>query len=719
MMNTSRLRLHSITTSLCLVLCLLLATTKILAQEQITISGYIDDSTSKETLIGATIFCPETKTGTYTNNYGFYSLSLPSNAKTIKISYIGYKPLNFELSELNLEKSQDFHLEPLGELKEVVVIGEKNELSTPNVGALQVPVSIIKTAPSLLGESDLMKTLQLLPGVQSGSDGSSGIYVRGGGPDENLILLDGVSLYNVDHLAGFFSVFTPEAVKDVKLYKGNFPARFGGRLSSVIDVRTNDGNLKEYHGTVSIGAIASKLHVEGPIIKDKTSFNLSLRRTYADLLIRPFLPKATKEQGDAGYYFYDANLKIQHRLGNNDRLFLNLYHGRDELFVKMNEKRTDSEEKNKLYLNWGNTLASLRWNHIINPKLYSNLTTAYTYYAFRFGTEAEYIEFKDNKKSSLNAEYNSGIHDYSINWDLNYYFSNKQKFTFGANYIFHNFRPEAIVTDIDTPTKEEMEQYLNQVKLKTNSKIFAHNLSLYTESKTQFNKYLSLNAGLRLSSFIVDKKFYFSAEPRLLFEYKPIKGLQLQTSYSRMSQNVHLLTSVNMTLPSDLWVPTTKNIKPMNAQQISLGVIYNGINGWEFSIDSYYKDMRNVLEYKDSATFLGSSAGWEDKVVAGRGRTYGVEFLIMKTTGDLTGWLGYTLAKSERKFNAESINYGKWFPYKYDRRHHLNFVLSYKPLLFGVLLFHRSNLDCPVHLQSILKIQPVFLLILLENCFLF
>lgn len=278
-------------------------------KEQFTISGYIDDATSRETLIGATIYAPESKTGTYTNAFGFYSLSLPKSVQSIRISYVGYKTLTLNLDGKTNEKL-NIHLEPMGALQEVVVTAEKRELSSPNIGALNVPVHIIKTAPALMGENDLMKTLQLLPGVQSGSEGSAGVFVRGGGPDENLILLDGVPLYNVDHLLGFFSVFTPEAVKNVKLYKGSFPARFGGRLSSVIDVRTNDGNLKEYHGTVSVGLIASKLQVEGPIIKDRTSFNLSMRRTYADLLIKPFIPSNKK----GGYYFYDTNLKIQHRL---------------------------------------------------------------------------------------------------------------------------------------------------------------------------------------------------------------------------------------------------------------------------------------------------------------------------------------------------------------------------------------------------------------------
>ncbi len=653
----------------------LLPSLKVVAQtqEQFTISGYIDDASSRETLIGATIYAPESKTGAYTNAFGFYSLNLPKTAKKVQISYVGYKTLILELDGKSNSKL-NIHLEPLGALQEVVVTAEKRELSSPSTGALNVPVHIIKTAPALMGENDLMKTLQLLPGVQSGSEGSSGVFVRGGGPDENLILLDGVPLYNVDHLMGFFSVFTPEAVKNVKLYKGSFPARFGGRLSSVIDVRTNDGNLKEYHGTFSVGLIASKFQLEGPIVKDKTSFNLSLRRTYADIIAKPFIPNDTK----GGYYFYDTNLKIQHRLGAKDRLFLSIYHGLDKFHGENNDAYDDLKRETEGRIKWGNTLGALRWNHTFSPKLYSDLTLAYTHYHFLFGSKLKERNIKEHTDRKVDASYTSGLHDYSANWNFNYYLTNKYKFRFGLDYLFHNFRPEAFAFDINGVGNEELEKNIENLNLPSYRTITAHNASVYLESKSQFTKQLMLNLGLRATNFTVDNTSYFALQPRAILEYRPINDLQFQLSYSKMNQNIHLLTSANMTLPSDLWVPTTKKVKPMNAQQVSFGTIFKSWEGWELSLDAYYKDMRNVLEYKDGASFLGLSGGWEDKVVMGRGRAYGVELLLMRTLGRTTGWIGYTLAKSERRFNDESLNQGQWFPYKYDRRHQLNIVLSHK-----------------------------------------
>ncbi len=642
-------------------------------EERFTISGYVDDAKSSETLIGATIYAPESKTGAYTNAFGFYSLSLPKSAKEIRISYIGYKTFVLELDGKDNSKL-NIHLEPLGSLQEVVVTAESRELSSPTAGALTVPVHIIKTAPALLGENDLMKTLQLLPGVQSGSEGSSGVFVRGGGPDENLILLDGVPLYSVDHLMGFFSVFTPEAVKNVKLYKGSFPARFGGRLSSVIDVRTNDGNLNEYHGTFSLGLIASKLQIEGPIIQDKTSFNLSLRRTYADLLAKPFM--SGDEKG--GYYFYDTNLKLQHRLGNNDRLFLSVYHGLDKFHGEDTDEYSDFKSSMTDQISWGNTLTALRWNHTFSPKLYSDLTLAYTHYHFLFGSKTEERNLREHRNSTVDARYTSGLHDYSANWNFNYYFSNKYKFRFGLDYLFHNFRPEAFVFDVNGVDKEDLKANIDELKLPSYRTIEAHDASLYLESKSQFTKQLMLNLGVRATSFFVDNTSHLSIQPRAVLEYRPLSDWQLQFAYSKMTQNIHLLTSANMTLPTDLWVPTTKKVKPMNAEQWSFSSIYKGFKGWELSVEAYYKAMQNILEYKDGASFMGFSGGWEDKVEMGKGRAYGLEILLMRSLGKTTGWLGYTIAKSERRFNDASLNNGQWFPYKYDRRHHINLVLSHK-----------------------------------------
>lgn len=646
-----------------------------------TISGHVVDAESKETLIGATIYAPETKQGAYTNSYGFFSFSPSKPIRSIRISYIGYETQTIELN-LKADTTLTIELDPKGLLQEVVITEERRQLRAPQAGAIEVPVHIIKTTPALLGESDLMKALQLMPGVQSGSEGSAGVHVRGGGPDENLILLDGVSLYSVDHLFGFFSVFTPEAVKKVDLYKGNFPARFGGRLSSVIDVRTNDGNMQKYKGALSIGLISSKAQIEGPIIKDRTSFNLALRRTYIDLLAKPFIPS---EDFDGGYYFYDINAKLQHKIGDRDRLYLSVYHGLDKLHSDMNEAYSISDEDGNVHsldvntnanMNWGNTLASLRWNHVFSSKLYSDMTLAYTKYHFLTRFTNRILERKAERQFT-SVGYNSGIEDLSLGWNAHYYASPRSEWRFGLDYIHHTFRPEAHER-VNRGEALGLDVSPDLLNPKPSSLIFAHHAALYAESKLQLNDALQLNAGLRAAMFMVNSKPYISLQPRANIDWRITPLLNMTLGYARMSQNVHLLTSAAMTLPTDLWVPATKHLEPMTSDQLSLGANYKFGNGWYVSAEAYYKHMNHVLEYKDGASFVGSSVGWENKVVAGHGRSYGVEAILMRQVGRTTGWVGYTLSKSERRFPDGSINRGEWFPYKYDRRHKLNIVLSHK-----------------------------------------
>lgn len=644
-----------------------------------TISGHVIDAESRETLIGATVYAPEVQQGAYTNSFGFFSLTSQHQIKTLRISYIGYETQTIPIDTL-AGSSLTIALKPQTQLAEVVVTEERKQLHAPQTGAISVPVHIIKQTPALLGENDLMKALQLMPGVQSGSEGSAGVHVRGGGADENLILLDGVSLYNVDHLLGFFSVFTPEAVKRVDLYKGNFPARFGGRLSSVIDVRTNDGNMQRYKGTLSIGLLSSKVQFEGPIVKDRTSFNLSARRTYADLIAKPFMP----EDYSGGYYFYDLNAKLQHRFSHKDRLYLSLYHGRDRIHGSGEERTTlyednrdqvvQTEYQGELY--WGNTLAALRWNHVFSPRLYSDLTLAYTRYLFTTGMQEE--EFVADKTSSYNAvHYRSGIEDLSLNWNAHYFASPNMELRFGVDYIYHRFRPESFSSKLKGQQAEEFAERLNRLLGGNRQYIPAHHGALYAEIKTKPLHGVELNAGLRTALFAVDDKAYLSLQPRFSIDWRILPDLNATLGYSRMVQNVHLLSSTTMTLPTDLWVPATQHIKPLTSDQISLGASYR-FAGWHLSLEGYYKQMNNVLEYKDGANFVGSSVGWEEKVNMGEGRSYGVEAVLMRQMGKTTGWVGYNLSKTERRFPDGSINQGRWFPYKYDRRHKFNIVVTHK-----------------------------------------
>lgn len=651
------------------LLVFLSGTLHALGQQTYTLSGYVLDTDSKETLIGAAVYAPELKQGVYTNAHGFFSLTLNRPITRLSVSYVGYTPRAFE-SLKPTSQSMTIELSSSETLDEVVVTAESKQLRAPLAGALEIPVHIIKATPALLGENDLMKSLQMTPGVQSGTDGSAGIHVRGGGPDENLIILDGVPVYNVDHLFGFFSVFTPEAVKKVDLYKGSFPARYGGRLSSVVDVRTNDGNLQRYHGTLSLGLLSAKAHLEGPIIKDRTSINISARRSYLDLLIQPFLPQDSK----GGFYFYDFNAKIQHRLSNRDRLYLSVYKGLDRFHANFTDSHNSSQSKMKGRFDWGNTLVNLRWNHIFSDKLYADWTASYTRY--HFNVESHYKEFNEGELTSdAHADYRSGIRDLASHLNLHYIISPSWEMRFGAEYIRHRFEPEAYGYDAigeNRPSDEAIEALK-----KGNRVIPAHDGAMYVESKTLLGKHWLVNLGLRGALFAVDGKSYFSLQPRMDIDYKISDQLALQLAYAHMNQNVHLLTST-LTLPTDLWVPTTGHIKPMTSDQVSLGAKLSLGKGWSLSGDLYYKQMSNILEYQDGASFIGNSTSWESKVEMGRGRAYGLELMLMKQMGRTTGWIGYALSKSERRFSNGSINGGRWFPYKYDRRHSINIVLSHQ-----------------------------------------
>lgn len=639
-----------------------------------TISGYVTDDTSSETLIGANIFESHRHQGTTSNAYGFYSITLPEGETALNFSYLGYAPQQHVLS-LHRDTVLNVHMEDNTQLQEVVIWSDKKEagIHATHMGANEIPMAQIKNTPAVLGEADVMKTIQLMPGVQAGVEGSAGLYVRGGGPDQNLILLDGVPIYKVDHLFGFFSVFTPEAVKKVTLFKSSFPARFGGRLSSVVDVRTNDGDMSRYHGTVSVGLLTSKINFEGPIIKGRTSFNVSARRSYLDLIAKPFMPKDEK----ISYYFYDLNAKVNHRFSDRSRLYLSVYNGKDHFMNNIKEldenDATLFDDKSKM--NWGNTIVSARWNYIFNNRLFSNTTVAYSKYDMSLGSSSYY--HNTNNKNTYKTNYNSGIEDWSYQIDFDYNPTPTHHIRFGAGYLYHRFRPEVSTTRIQAKEENALPQDTVYHNI-ANSRIYAHEVSAYVEDNFDLTSRLRMNAGLHFSMFRVQKKSYFSVQPRLSLRYQLLRDVALKASYTKMSQYTHLLSSTPIAMPTDLWVPVTSKVKPMQAHQVSLGAYYTGIRGWEFSVEGYYKNMKNVLEYKDGVSFFGSSTGWEDKVDMGRGRSMGLEFMAQKTLGKTTGWIAYTLAKSDRKFARGGVNNGERFPYKYDRRHNLSLTLNHK-----------------------------------------
>ena len=668
-----------------------------------TISGYITDGKSQETLLGASVYDASTMKGTVTNNFGYYTLKLPDGQVNLKASFVGFEPYeaNFVLKSdtvINIALAQS------NQLNEVTVTARaiESNVKGTQMSTIELPVMQLKKVPALFGEADVIKTLQLLPGVQSGTEGSAGMYVRGGGPDENLILLDGVPLYNANHAAGFFSAFNADAIKNVTLYKGNFPARFGGRLSSVVDVRMRDGDMYEYHGNVSLGLIASKFNVEGPIVKGKTSFNLSFRRTYYDLLTAPIINYVVKHQSEnevgkssawGGYYFYDLNLKVNHKFSDKDRLFLSLYSGDDKVYasVKYNESwhnnysgDVNATERLNLDWKWGNRVAALRWNHVIRPNLFMNVTGAYTQYRHYLGAEAGEEETQVNQgttstySESMTLGLHSGIYDLSAKADFDYKPFENHDVKFGGSLTHHRYKPTT--TGIHISESEGGYTGFTFDSVTSDARVRALETDLYIEDNWDINNFLKLNAGLHFSTFSVDQKTYPSLQPRLSMRALVTENFSIKAGYAYMSQYIHLLSSNAISLPTDLWVPVTGSIVPMNAHQVAVGAFYDW-KGFEFSVEGYYKKMNNVMEYKDGSSFFSlDQTNWQDKVVMGDGWSYGIELFAQKQVGQFTGWVGYTWAHADRLFDrqGQELNFGKVFPAKYDRRHDLNIVLMYE-----------------------------------------
>ena len=646
----------------------------------ITVSGLITDAASGETLIGAGATVG--KDGAVTNNFGFYSLSIPKSAEKVEISYsyVGYTTQTISVPAQK-DTTVNVTLVPGASLQEAVVTAQKESgIEATKMSAIEVPIAAIKSAPALFGEADVLKTIQMLPGVQGGTEGFSGLYVRGGGPDENLLMLDGIPIYNAEHMLGIFSVFQPEAVKKIMLYKGAFPARYGGRISSILDVRTNDGNLYETHGSFGVSMISDKLHLEGPLWKGKTSYSISGRGMHT-LLLTPIL-KLTGFDGN--YFFYDLDAKLTHRFSDRDRLYFNVYNGLDDFYYKNTDDYTNGmtggaiTDNQNLGIRWGNTVAALRWNHVMNPKLFANTTVAYNRYKMKMGSDLVSKEVQPNgaiDNNQYNFDYRSGMRDWVAKVDFDYTPTPSQQVKFGAEYTFHTFIPETLTTFAQEISGGAV-QLDTTINMKSNAAQIGHEANLYIEDDIRLGSRVTLNPGLHASLFGTQGKTYWSLEPRMSAKVNFTQDWSAKASYSRMSQYVHLLSSSQLSLPIDLWVPITKNIRPETSNQYSLGFYYNGIPGWEFSLEGYYKSINNVLEYKEGVAFLFDSSGWENKVEVGSGRAMGLELFIEKTMGRTTGWLGYTLAKSDRLF--PTINHGERFPYRYDRRHNINLVVNHK-----------------------------------------
>ncbi len=629
-----------------IVLVLMFSFISISAWAQFTLSGHIYDKSDGEALPGATLYISQLETGTATNVYGFYSLTPGESNFRITVSYLGYQPID-TLIILSQNQVLDFYLsEQVGELGEVEVSATRLELqeqiNSTKMSAVSLRPQEITNIPTLAGEADLIKVAQLLPGVTSGNEGSTGMFVRGGTDDQNLVVLDDAVVYNLGHLFGFFSVFNSDAIKDVEVIKGGFTSDFGGRLSSVMDVRMNDGSLQRYNARGGIGLLTSRLTVDGPIIKDRMSFMLAARRTYIDRvfqLVGSNLP----------YYFYDYNAKLNYKISNNDRIYLSSYFGNDVLAFNETAEEDEGDEDLDFGFQLGNFTTTLRWNHIYDSqKLFSNVTLHQT--RFKYDIQGDFVD------NSLLIR--SQIQDVGVKADWQYFKSPENKFIFGAQTVTHFFRPNVISTSGDIS---------DFVDNREGSLIQNTEWAIYGGNERDLSKQLKLNVGLRYSMTVTEGKVYSGPEPRFAARYKINDENSVKASYSLMRQYMHRVSSSSIALPTDLWYPVTENVRPQRAHQFAVG--YSRIfpkSQLSFSVETYYKTMARLIEYREGASLILND-NFERELISGDGDSFGVEFLLRKKYGSFTGWMSYSLSKTSRNFNE--LNNGKTYPSKFDRHH--------------------------------------------------
>ena len=632
------------------------------ADQAKVISGYVRDAESGESLVGANVYDGFAGHGGTTNTFGFFSIA--TSADSLSVSYIGYQATTIAVaragSELIVNLDRDKTV-----LSEVVVLGSTVPLESSEISTLKLTPDEIRKVPVFMGESDVLKTMQLLPGVQGGTEGTAGLYVRGGGPDQNLILLDGVPVYNANHVFGFFSVFNTDAIKNVTMIKGGFPARYGGRLSSIIDIGMKEGNMNKFEGEGAIGVVASKITVSGPISRGKTSFMLSGRRTYLDMFAVP-IQKAAKTTRLVGANFWDLNAKVNHIFSLRDRIYLSFYSGKDNLYDHHRfTNGTTVNEKEDARIKWGNLTSAFRWNHQYGDRLFSNVTATFSNYRFDLGTviNHKYSGVVRSPDVFRENEYYSSVNDLGLKVDYDYLVGKKHSLKFGANVINHNLLPG-------------VSRYRSHIKTDTtfgSARERLNELYIYVEDDILFTPSTTANVGIHWSAAFTDGRTYSYPQPRISLNQRVTSYLSIKASYTKMSQYIHLLVNSGVGLPTDLWVPSTKLVKPQLADQVALGVVAAG-KGFEISIESYYKKMSNLIEYKDGAGFLDIDSEWEKKLEFGTGDSYGAELFVQKKSGLTTGWLAYTLAKSTRHF--DNLNFGNSFPYRYDRRHNVSLVFN-------------------------------------------
>jgi hypothetical protein len=617
------------------------------SQNKITLSGYISDAQNGETLIGASIYNPKLKIGAVTNEYGYYSLEIPTGKIEIIFSYIGYNSIT-KLFKLTENFQANIELVAGRTLQEIEISAESNKevVNSTQMSVEKLSMREAKLLPALFGEVDIIKTLQLKPGVKSGGEGTSGIVVRGGSPDQNLFILDEAVIYNPSHLFGFFSTFNSDAVKDVQLYKGGFPAQYGGRLSSVIDVKLNEGNKKEFSGAGGVGLISSRLTLEGPLKKDKSSFMVSGRRTYVDLITRQI---NNSREGDEDfnpipdYFFYDLNAKMNFEVNDKNKIYWSGYLGRD--FFKFSDDQID------INFNWGNTASTLRWNRIINPRFFSNLSFTISDYNYKFKNR-----FGDLATFTLT----SGIRDYTIKQNFFFKPNNKHNIRFGIDYTRHQFEIGRLQFGDDA----------GSFNFTAGQNFTGNSFAGYFADDFEINKKWKINYGVRISGFY-NEKFFGGIEPRFSAKYSLNPTLSLKASYTNMSQYVHLVSTSGASLPTDIWYPTDIVATPQRSNQIAAGVSWSITDNLLLTNEVYYKWTNRVVDLRDGAQIFVND-DLSSEFVFGNGTSYGNELYLEKKKGKFTGWIGYTLALSELEF--PEIRNGDPFPPRYDTRHDLSIV---------------------------------------------
>jgi hypothetical protein len=642
-----------------------------------SIKGYVQDSISGESLIGANVFDLFGNKGVSTNEFGYFSITLNGGDVYLGSSYIGYN-MGYQPFRLSKDTLIVFKLTPMPALDEVPVLGTmvSGDIQSSRTGTIDIPVSQIVNVPSFMGEADVVKTIQLFPGVQSGNEGFSGLYVRGGGADQNLVLLDDVPVYHMEHLLGFFSVFNPDAINKITLIKGGFPAQYGGRLSSVLDIRTYEGNNQKLKGSVGIGLLSSKLSLDGPLWNKNTTFSVSLRRTYYDLMAAIF---QNSENSSGSYYFYDINAKVNHTFSPKSRLYLSFYNGKDDVESHYNFKDItkslldddydykDTKLSDKTSTGWGNVVCAGRWNYIFNDKVFANITTSFSNYRFYNDQGQNY--YVNDAWSNVNTHYYSGIMDFGAKIDLDYYATSGNHFKAGASYTRHQFYPGIDVVQTELSNSEKRDTtYGGKI-------IYGHEMHAYLQDDIVISPTLKFNTGMHLSMFYTGSKFYTTFEPRLTGRLLVSPSVSIKASYSTMTQYMHLLSTASLSMPTDLWLPVTDEIKPMNAWQTSLSAEWQIMPDFNLTGEVYYKKTNNLLDYKNNQSFFDTNTDWTGKLTSGTSTSYGLEVLLHRKFGSWSGWAGYTLSKSDNQF--DEINQGQPFRSNNDRRHDGSLFLSY------------------------------------------